>query len=253
MRVVDDDEEREAGEPGRVRLPLEPVQRLGQPSRCDAELLDAVEAASVHLPCLAGHTALRLLRVLRRLEVIVERDEVERRADPGHRRNHVQPAKQQVAPAPPVVRERDEVRHRPVLQRSSAICTSSSTAVSSSASRGRCRRASSTGTISRRGRPLTNTTNRNPKRSSYAALSSASLARTAGSSSVPCSRARARRGGLAADRRVRVEQLLLLGRRELRGNLARVGERVLERCEQLHEARPPFEQLRELLDRQLPR
>ena len=41
-----------------------------------------------------------------RLEVVVERDEVERRTDPRHRRDHVQPPEEQVAPPPPVVAER---------------------------------------------------------------------------------------------------------------------------------------------------
>ena len=86
VRVVDDDDQREAGEPRRVRLPLEPVQRLGQPLGRDAELLDAVEAAAVDLPRLAADAALRVGRVVRRLEVVVERDEVERRADPRDRR-----------------------------------------------------------------------------------------------------------------------------------------------------------------------
>ena len=34
---------------------------------------------------------------------------------------------------------------------------------------------------------------------------------------------------------------------------ARLAERILALCEQLHEARPSFEQLRQLLGRQLPR
>ena len=58
MRVVDDDEQREPGEPGRVRLPLEPVERLGQLGRGDPELLDPVEAAAVDLPDLAADAAL---------------------------------------------------------------------------------------------------------------------------------------------------------------------------------------------------
>ena len=130
VRVVDDDEQPEAGKPRRVRLPLEPVQRVGQALRRDPILLDAVEAAAVDLPRLAADAPSRVRRVARRFEVVVERDEVERRADPGDRRDHVQPAEEQVAPVPPVVAEGYDVRHRSI-----AIATSSSTAVWSSSSR----------------------------------------------------------------------------------------------------------------------
>ena len=54
VRVVDDAEEREAGQPRPVRLPLVPVQRLRQVRRRDPELVDPVEAAAVDLPRLAA-------------------------------------------------------------------------------------------------------------------------------------------------------------------------------------------------------
>ena len=106
MREVDDDEEREAREPGRVGLPLEPVEPVREPLGRDAELLDPVEAAAVDLPDLAADAAGGVRRVGRRLEVVVERDEVERRADPGDPGDDVQPAEDEVAPAPPVVGRR---------------------------------------------------------------------------------------------------------------------------------------------------
>src|SRR4029078_3594792 len=142
-------------------LPLEPVQRLRQALGCHLELLDTVEAAAVDLPRLAAYAAPRVDRIARRIEVVVECDEVERRADPGHRSDRVQPAEEQVAPAPPVVAERREVRHLLI-----AICTSSSTAVRSSSSRVLVILSRSTGTISRRGRPFTKPTQRKATASS---------------------------------------------------------------------------------------
>jgi hypothetical protein len=106
MDEVDDDEQRKARQPRRVGLPLEPVEGLGKHVRRDLELLDAIEAAAVDLPRLAADPALGVIGILRRLEVVVERDEVKGRADPRHRGDHVQPAEEQVAPAPPVVAER---------------------------------------------------------------------------------------------------------------------------------------------------
>jgi len=54
-------------------------------------------------------------------------------------------------------------------------------------------------------------------------------------------------------RRVRVENLLLLLVGQRRGNRARPAERIVELGEPFHEARASLEQLRELLDAQLPR
>ena len=136
--VVEDAEEGEARQPGRVRLPLEPVQRLGQRARRDAELLDEVEAAAVDLPRLAGDAFVCVLLPLGRRQVVVERDEVERRADPDDAGDDVQPAEDEVEPV-------DEVRvdgdGHPRCQRSRAMATSSDRAVSSSSSRVRSRAA----------------------------------------------------------------------------------------------------------------
>ncbi len=157
--VVEDAHQREAREPRRVRLPLEPVEGLRQRLRRDLELLDEVEATAVDFPRLAPDAGLDVLRLRRRVEMVVESHEVERRPDPDDARDHVEPAEQEVEPV-------DQVRingdGHPRLQRSVAIATSSAIAVSSSSSRGRSRRSWSTGTISRRGRPLTKTTKRKP-------------------------------------------------------------------------------------------
>ena len=151
LQVVERDEEREAGEPRRVRLPLVPVQRLRDSRRRDAKLLDPVETAAVDLPRLAGE----VVTLLGRPQVVVERDEVERRADPDHRRDHVQEAEREVEPV-------DQVRVYREDHRSLAIATSSCSAVSSSSSRVRCRRSRSTGTSSSRERPFTKTMKRKP-------------------------------------------------------------------------------------------
>ena len=71
MDEVDDDEEREAREPRRVRLPLEPVERLRKLLGRESELLDAVEAAAVDLPSFAADAALRIALLGRRREMVV--------------------------------------------------------------------------------------------------------------------------------------------------------------------------------------
>ena len=63
----------------------------------------------------------------------------------------------------------------------------------------------------------------------------------------------ARRSRLAADRRMRVEQLLLLVLRQLARHGPCPSQRILDGCEALHEPRASLEQLRQLLGRQLPR
>ncbi len=86
------------GEPCRVGLPLEPGQALRQHARSNAVLLDVVEASAVDLPQLAHDTGLRVLGADRRVELVVEQDEVERRADPGDAGHDVEPAHEQVSP-----------------------------------------------------------------------------------------------------------------------------------------------------------
>ena len=58
---------------------------------------------------------------------------------------------------------------------------------------------------------------------------------------------------LAADRRMCVEDLLLLVVRQCQRDLTRSTERVVEEREPLDEARTALEQLGELVDPQLPR
>ena len=149
--VVEDAEEREARQPGRVRLPLEPVQRLGQRPRRDAELLHEIEAAAVDLPRLAGDALVGVLLPLGRREVVVERDEVERGADPDDAGDDVQPAEDEVEPVDEIRVDGDD---HPRRQRSRAMATSSVSAVSSSSSRVRSSRSRRTGTISAFGRPV---------------------------------------------------------------------------------------------------
>ena len=91
--VVHEHEQREARNPGPVRLPLEPVQCRRQLRRPELVLLGAVEAAAVDRPELAGEP-----RVPGRLETIVEPDEIERGADPGDADDDMRPAQQQVQP-----------------------------------------------------------------------------------------------------------------------------------------------------------
>src|SRR5262249_41103494 len=134
-------------------------QRLRDRRRRDAELLDPVEAAAVDLPRLSADPALRVLLLGRRPQVVVERDEVERRSDPDDRGDDVQEAKCEGEPV-------DQIRVYARDQRSLAIAISSLTPVSSSSSRVRASRSRRTGTSSARERRLTNTTKRKPNFSS---------------------------------------------------------------------------------------
>ena len=101
--VIDDAEEREPGQPRPVRLPLVPVERLRQVQRGDPELVDAVEAAAVDLPRLSADAFLTIMLLLGLVQVVVERDEVERGADPDDRRRRVEPAEDEIQPVGGVV------------------------------------------------------------------------------------------------------------------------------------------------------
>ena len=160
VEVVEDDEEREPAQPGRVRLPLEPVQRFRELLRRNLVLLHAVEPAAVDLPRLAGDSSTVLSGPT---QMAVERDEVEGRSDPDDARNDVQPPQEQVEPLPEV--RVGEQRHR-FCHRSRAIATSSLSPVSSSSARVRPRRSRRIGTIALFGRLSTNTTKRKPNFSS---------------------------------------------------------------------------------------
>ena len=95
MQVVLNDQQAEAGEPGEIGLPLEPVQHVRQRRRRDRVFLDVVEAAAVHLPGGAHDAGVHLLPLQQR---VVERHEIERRADPADGDHHVRPADQQIQP-----------------------------------------------------------------------------------------------------------------------------------------------------------
>jgi len=79
------------------------VQVLGQLGRRDSELDRVVEAAAVHGPELAAHALLFQVLVFGRREAAVQKDEVERRANPGDGGDDVDPAQQQVGPVEKVV------------------------------------------------------------------------------------------------------------------------------------------------------
>jgi hypothetical protein len=74
------------------------VQRLGQHARSDQVLLDVVEAAAVDLPRFATDARVDISLVRGRPQVVVERDEVEGRADPDDAGDDVQPAEEEVQP-----------------------------------------------------------------------------------------------------------------------------------------------------------
>ena len=95
IEIVDDGEQQEARDPGEISLPLEPGEMLRQARGCGEVFLDVVEAAAVHLPCLAAHA---IWQIAARLEREVERHEIERGADPRDPGDHVAPADQEVQP-----------------------------------------------------------------------------------------------------------------------------------------------------------
>ena len=97
LRVVDPGQQHEARQPRRIGLPLVPGEVRGEMLRRDEILAHLVEAAAMHLP---GRGAFAGRDVRRPLQRRVEMDEEERRADPGHRRDDVEPAQQQAPPFP---------------------------------------------------------------------------------------------------------------------------------------------------------
>jgi len=85
------------------------VQRLRQVQRRDTPLLDPVEAAAVDLPRLSGDALLAITLLAGLLQVVVERHEVERGADPDDRRGRVEPAEDEIQPVGGVVRQQGVV------------------------------------------------------------------------------------------------------------------------------------------------
>ena len=74
------------------------MQVLGQARRRHQILQLIVEAAAMHSPKLAGDALLLQHRIARRLEAVVEPDEVERGADPRDAGHEMQPAHDKVQP-----------------------------------------------------------------------------------------------------------------------------------------------------------
>jgi len=71
-------QQRKAGHPRGVRLPVEPVQVFGQLLRCQQVFLRVVEPAAVHGPQLAVHALFQQVRRGGPGQAVVEPDEVER-------------------------------------------------------------------------------------------------------------------------------------------------------------------------------
>ena len=98
LKQIQHGEQPEAGEPGGVALPVEPVQMRRQARRRPGELDGVIEAPAVHGPQLAAHALQLEGRVVGRGEAVVQPHEVERGPDPGDRHHHMRPAQQQVGP-----------------------------------------------------------------------------------------------------------------------------------------------------------
>ena len=95
---VRDREQGKARQPGRVALPIEPVQMPRQLRRRDRELHGVVETTAVHGPQLARNAIALQVFIDRRRETAVQKDEVEGRTDPCNGGNDVEPAQQQIGP-----------------------------------------------------------------------------------------------------------------------------------------------------------
>ena len=93
--IINQHQQCEAREPGRVGFPLEPGQLVGHAGGGDQILHHVVEAAAMDLPGLAldsrGQGQVRF-------QAQVKVDEVERAADPGDAGNHMEPAKHDAQP-----------------------------------------------------------------------------------------------------------------------------------------------------------
>ena len=92
VQPIHEHQQRRAREPRRVGLPLEPMQLLRQRSRRDRVFLRVIKPAAMHGPKIARDAFLGVLRTgRRRFEAVVEPDEIERRTDPRHAGDDVQP------------------------------------------------------------------------------------------------------------------------------------------------------------------
>ena len=96
--VIDQAQQEEARDQGGVGFPLEPVQLGRELLGRQRELLRRVEAAAMHRPHLAADALGGVGRVERRLQVVVQPDEIEGGADPGDAHDHMGPAQNDVQP-----------------------------------------------------------------------------------------------------------------------------------------------------------
>ena len=218
----------------------------GSSGRRDLVLLHVVEAAAVHLPELAADAGLAVVAPSSgSVERLVEQDEVERGADPGDRRDHVQPAEQQVEPVRDIRVEDsgDELIRR--RHRSSAIATSSPSAVSSSSSVGLSMRLCSTSRISAFGRRFDEDDEPEPVPRLVLGVQAGELGEHRRVGVEPLLGCRSgREPPRLTDRGMRVEDLVLLVVRELvRRASGRARERIGSLGEELDEARPALEEL----------
>ncbi|MCY1421262.1 hypothetical protein D9M71_369120 [compost metagenome] len=80
--------------PGEIGFPFEPVQVLRHFRRSQLVFFQVVDTATVNRPEVARQAIARVGPV----EVVFQPDKVERRADPGHASDHMNPAHAQVQP-----------------------------------------------------------------------------------------------------------------------------------------------------------
>ena len=244
VRPVEEDEQREAGEPRRVGLPLEPVQRLREDARGDLVLLRVVEAAAVHAPVLAGDALVEVGALGGRRQSEVEADEVERRADPRDPGDHVQEAEDEVGDLPQVVRvhrslgDRDQLPHRRV----ELLLAGARDALAQHVEDLRLRPAVDEDDEPEAELLLVDLVLVGELRQHRRVGVLALLRRRAG-----------REAAARTDGRVCVERLDLLLLAERVDHLVRPLERVVELGEPLDERRPALEELGQLVDAQLPR
>ena len=94
---IDDHQKRRSRKPGGIAFPFEPDQVLGHVIGRDQVFLNVIKAASVYLPFFA----MRAGRKMRGLaQAKVKRHEIERRPDPGHRGDDMQPPHGKAKPVP---------------------------------------------------------------------------------------------------------------------------------------------------------
>ena len=218
VEVVEDDEQREAREPRRVRLPLEPVQRLGHLGRARAGTSASGRARRRGLPRTrrrrrrrrprdASASAARGRGARSRTTRRSMRSRRSRGASGGGRRGRLS------GTDPTIPRDRDELAAAGVELL--LACAADSLAEHLEDLRLR--------------RRFTKTTKRKPNLASYSAFSAASSTSTHGSSIAALLRGRARREPASlTDRRVRCQRLDLVLVAQSREDVVRPLERIVD-------------------------